>query len=140
MLLPPYGVCLPVAFLRGVLDPTLVLVQLHGYRPHLAVRLVGVMGPDDGTAQEAATSFLTALLEDAHGSLSLWLPPPRRLGKLLRGLRGNGRVIGQIYIGTELTASEALIHAGHGRPAEPVSPRSGRRKRVPRRRGAGESA
>jgi len=120
MLLPPYGICLPVGY-RRVEDArtvTMMVAGEDGLRDQFLI-VLGSCEPLPGH-QAAAIDAADQALSSAD-RLSLWLPLPALPGRVLRAI-GHRPLTGEIFLGSERTLTQHLCRLGHAQRRAPCAP------------------
>jgi endonuclease YncB( thermonuclease family) len=116
VILPPYGLCVPVHYVR-CRDADTIEVSFRGSHRVYAVRLRGVDAPELDTPEgRDATQYAVALLESAD-QVSLFLPLPDDPIHLLRSLSFD-RLVGDIFVRTDCCLADRLVAAGHAVPSK----------------------
>lgn len=118
MTLPPYGLCLPVKC-RRIVDGDTVVVAFAGSDREWSVRLLDCWAPERNTVEgQAAKLFAQRVIDEAADELSLFIPAPPDAKHPL-DLFTFGRILAQIFVGTEDTLSEIMVRSGHATKDKP---------------------
>lgn len=119
MNLPPIGLCLPCKY-RSLTRADVIEVMLDCEK-RLLVRLIDCTSPspfgETRATGKAAVEFARQVIDEADGEMYVHVPDASQVVLLFCARRETVSVVrGLLYLSTEETLGEILIHAGHATP------------------------
>ena len=110
MLLPPYGICLPIRY-RRVEDARTVRVDVAGGDGVRDSFLVELIQCEPLAGRQAAAIDAAADALEASDRVSLWLPIPAVPARLLRTIE-HRPLSGELFLGSDRSLTQHLCRLG----------------------------